>query len=67
MERLAKTGSGLKPLSIFGEGSILDVWQGTEYAYEVPFLGFNNEITRNIVYSKMIPLTHAPKTFLKIC
>ena len=32
MERLVNIVNGFKPLSIFARSSILDVWQGAEYA-----------------------------------
>ena len=32
MERFARVVNAFKPLTIFAERSILDVWQGSEYA-----------------------------------
>ena len=33
MERFQKLVNGFKPLTIFSKRSILDAWQGSEYAY----------------------------------
>ena len=33
MERFAKTSNGFKPTTILLKRSILDVWQGSEYAF----------------------------------
>ena len=35
MESFVKIVNGLKPLAIFAKGSILDFWQGFEYAYDL--------------------------------
>ena len=32
MEHFAKIGNGFYPLTIFAKRSILDIWQGSEYA-----------------------------------
>ena len=34
-ERFAKLVNGFKPVTIFAERSILDIWQGSEYAYKM--------------------------------
>ena len=38
MKLFAKTVNGYKPLTIFAESSILDVWQGSEYASDPSLL-----------------------------
>ena len=37
MECFAKTFNGFQSLIIFAKGSVLDVWQGPGYAFEIYF------------------------------
>ena len=45
MECWAKRINGLKPLTIFAKGSILDVWQGSEYAYDSRSFAHENKFS----------------------
>ena len=50
MERFAKIVNGLKPSTIFAKRSILDVWQGSEYDFEINHLMEPQTRRRNELY-----------------
>ena len=46
MELFTKIVNGLKPLTNFAKNSILDVWQGSEYAFA--FIGISKVLQSNV-------------------